>query len=356
MGVTHLMKLINTYAPSSIKKTKMSDYRGKTIAIDAMLLIYRYSIAIRAKGTDLTRSDDKITSHLYAIFNNAISLLKAGIVPIYVFDGKSPQIKQDTLKLRKNKKIKSEEHYKQETDPEEKIKYFKRTFGITSMMIKGSQELLDYLGLPYIQAPFEADSQSSAMAMDSRVNIYGVVSEDMDHLPFGCPYLLRNFSQKKEIIEIKLKEVLNSFNYTHEEFIDLCILVGTEYCCTIKGLGYETAYKEYTKIKNMPRFIEHLHKLNKQSEKDGKSSKYVIPKNFLKKWRDAKKYYLEAKVIDPSELNLTWSMPQSDALLSFMVGENEFSRKNISNKINELKFLYNKSIYIKNAYKESNIT
>jgi flap endonuclease-1 len=347
MGVTNLMKLINKYAPSSVNKKKIKDYKGKIIAIDAILLIYRYSIAIRNKGSDLTRSDNKITSHLHAIFYNARSLLKEGILPVYVFDGKPPKIKKDTIKLRKEKKKKSEQQYEEQQDPQEKIKYFKRTFGITDDMIMSSFELLDYLGLPYIQSPGEADSQSSALAMDKRINVFGVASEDMDHLPFGSPYLLRNFSQKKEIKEINLKKMLNILKLTHEEFIDICILIGTEYCCTIKGLSYTKAYEEYVKIKNMPRFIEHLNNINKKNMEKGKKQLYTIPDNFLDKWRETKQYYLEAQVIDPVELNIKWNPPQRDALLNFMVGENEFNRKNISNHINELKILHNKFSYKK---------
>ena len=97
----------------------------------------------------------------------------------------------------------------------------------------------------------------------------------------------------------------------------------------------------------MPRFIQHLKTLNKKSQQNGGAEKYTIPEDFLDKWKEAKKYYLEAMVADPSELNVKWNSPQRDALINFMVGENEFNRDIISGHVNELKILHNRYRKIK---------
>jgi flap endonuclease-1 len=353
MGIPRLMKLIQAHAPSAITTKQIKDYRGKRLAIDIMLMLYKSSIAIRNNGYDLTRSDGEVTSHIHSIFYNTRAMLKNGIIPTYVFDGKSPLIKRETLKQRKNRKDKAVNELKriskEETpDKEKQIKQFKRTFEVTSSMIYNTKKLLSYLGIPYIQSPGEADSQSSALAMDKNTLIYGVVSEDMDHLPFGSPFLLRNFSHKKDIMEISLKEILRNFNLTHDEFIDLCILVGTEYCITIKGLGHETAYSEYKKFKNIPKLIKHLQIINKEQIKKGKNPKYIIPVDYIKQWSKAKKYYLEAKVKQPDKIITKWVSPQRDALIEFLINENEF--KNAEDHIDELLLIYNDSI-LHNGFK-----
>ena len=346
------MKLIENYEPSAKKIKKITDYRGKKIAFDAVLYLHKHGIAIRGKGSDLKRSDGVTTSHLHILFNNTRSILKNGILPIFVFDGKYPEIKINTIKSRKNRKLKAQQQLDKlnlisNEMTEEKIKYFKRTFSVTTKMMRDCQILLTYLGIPYVQSPGEADPQSSALAIDRSVGIYGVASEDMDHLPFGTPYLLRNFSNKKDIKEICLSKVLKELDLSHEEFIDICILMGTDYCCTIRGLGYEFAYKTYKKFRNMKKFINHIKSIK---TKNG-LFKYKVPENYLDNWIKAKKYYLEATVNEPRKINLDWNMPHRDVLLEYLVNENEFNKSKLSKKINEIMLIYKDSLLHKGVGK-----
>ena len=56
------------------------------------------------------------------------------------------------------------------------------------------------------------------------------------------------------IIEIKLDEVLSGLGLTMDEFVDLCILCGCDYCERIEGIGCIKAYqliKEYKTIEKV---------------------------------------------------------------------------------------------------------
>lgn len=62
----------------------------------------------------------------------------------------------------------------------------------------------------------------------------------MDSLTYGTPLLIKNliFQQKKTNIKIKeihLEQLLHQLNLTMNQFIDLCILLGCDYCDSIKG-------------------------------------------------------------------------------------------------------------------------
>lgn len=47
--------------------------------------------------------------------------------------------------------------------------------------------------------------------------VYGVCSDDMDCLTFGCNVLIKGIRTKKDpVIEILLNEVLKEFEYTME--------------------------------------------------------------------------------------------------------------------------------------------
>ena len=48
------------------------------------------------------------------------------------------------------------------------------------------------MGLPWMQAPFEADAQCAALCLYGKV--YGVISEDRDVLAFRSPITINNFS------------------------------------------------------------------------------------------------------------------------------------------------------------------
>mgnify|MGYP000545107807 CR=1 FL=1 len=61
---------------------------------------------------------------------------------------------------------------------EEKIKYFKRSVVITRIQLDECRELLTLMGVPYIDAPEEADSQCAWLAKKGLVD--AVLTEDMD--------------------------------------------------------------------------------------------------------------------------------------------------------------------------------
>jgi flap endonuclease-1 len=66
----------------------------------------------------------------------------------------------------------------------------------------------------------------------------------MDCLTFGSSFMLRGFNSKKEpLTQIDLKIMLQDFEMTMDEFIDLCILCGCDYTKNIGGIGPARAFK-----------------------------------------------------------------------------------------------------------------
>ena len=75
-----------------------------------------------------------------------------------------------------------------------------------------------------------------------------VVTEDMDTLAFGCPQMIRTCLdpsiKRSDIISvIDLTKVLSDFKMTYDQFIDMCILCGCDYCPNIPRIGNKTALK-----------------------------------------------------------------------------------------------------------------
>ena len=131
MGIKNFNKLLKDYVPKDMKEYNLNHYSDKLIAIDSSLILYQYISALRNSGKDLTDDNNKTTSHIFAILQNLIYFISKGIKPIYVFDGKAPELKKETLEKRKQDKEKAKEKQKLSKTKEEEIKYYKRSVYIT---------------------------------------------------------------------------------------------------------------------------------------------------------------------------------------------------------------------------------
>jgi flap endonuclease-1 len=257
MGIKDLNKFLKKYNPSCLISTKISDYKNKTIAIDTSLIIYKYIAAMRKTGKDLTSPDGRITSHLLGILNLTTKLLNYKITPVFIFDGKPPAIKKNTLKKRYDmKKLAEEKLENNELTPEQKISYFMQSTRITSDIINDAKELLETCGIPFVQAPEEADPQCVSL-LENKL-IYAVATEDMDLLTFKCERLLKNFFSNKddEIIEINYNKMIEGLKLDKGQFLDLCILLGCDYLPTLPGLGLVKSYSYIKKYKSIEKIID----------------------------------------------------------------------------------------------------
>ena len=99
------------------------------------------------------------------------------------------------------------------------------------------KKLLRLLGLPIIESPSEAEAQCAQLCKEGLV--YGTATEDMDGLTFGSPRLVRNLTSgsTEKVKEYVLEKVLNGLGLNQKQFIDLGILMGCDYCESIKGIG-----------------------------------------------------------------------------------------------------------------------
>jgi len=89
------------------KEIELSELKGKVVAIDAFNTLYQFLTTIRQPdGTPLMDSNKNVTSHLSGLFYRNINLMQEGIKPIYVFDGKPPELK--LIEIGRRKKAKEE--------------------------------------------------------------------------------------------------------------------------------------------------------------------------------------------------------------------------------------------------------
>jgi len=255
------------------KEIKLSDLKGKTLAIDAFNTLYQFLTTIRQPdGTPLMDKNGDVTSHLSGLFYRNINLLQEGIKPVYIFDGIPPELKQKEIENRKAAKKMAEEKYteaKEKEDIEGMRKYSGRFVKITDKIIQQSKELLEALGIPVVQAPSEGEAEAAVLARSGKV--WAAASQDYDAILYGAPYLVRNLTSAKrkkmpsglyleinpELIEFQT--VVRELEIDKDQLICLAILVGTDYNPGgVKGLGQKRALEIVQKYKYPVDIFKHV--------------------------------------------------------------------------------------------------
>ncbi len=326
MGIKNMLKFLNKNFPNSIRKIDTNDFNKKYIAIDISILLYQVIIAIRNSGADMINNQGEISSHILGLFNKTINLLKMNIIPIYVFDGKPPEFKTKTINNRKEFKQKATDKLNEELTEDEKIKYFKRTVYISKKQIDECMELLDLMGIPYIVAPEEADSQCAELVKSGLAD--GVLTEDMDIMTFGATKIYRNLtSYNKDKYMILMEDVLNELKLNYDQFVDLCLLFGCDYCDLVSSqLKVEdrskTIYDYYIKCKNIPDTLNNM-------KKDGLyvfNTDYSVYKN----------YFLNPPVTKISNSGIKINLCSREKLEKLLVSKYGLVKMKIQNKMNFL--------------------
>ena len=343
MGIKNMLKFLNTNYPQLIKKISVNDFQGEKIAIDISILLYQVIIAIRNSGADMMNQQGDVTSHILGLFNKTIILLKMNILPIYVFDGKPPAFKEKVIQNRRNIKQRALNKLSDtELSESDKIKYFKRTVTISKKQIDECKELLTLMGIPYVMAPEEADSQCAQLVKEGIAN--SVLTEDMDILTFGAGTIYRNLaSYKKEQLKIDLSEILSTLDLTYDQFIELCILFGCDYTDKIIDVNPDTLYKYYHMNKNMNNTMIALYK-NKiiQCNKTEKDISLICDNFHL-----YKDYFLNPPV--QKNTTICFTKPNINELSKLLVSKYGLVKMKIQSKLN---FLGMKQLSIPSYYED----
>ena len=249
MGIRNLNKyLLNHCSKNSIEKVHISIIKDQVIVIDTSIYLYKF------------RSCEKLHENFYKM----ITLFhKYNITPIFIFDGKPPVEKMDTLHKRRIIKNEAESKYnllnnELETitndDEKEKIiqemeKLKQQFVRISDNDVKSIKEIIKAYGVHYYDAIGEADKEC-ALIMD-RTNCYACMSDDMDMFIYGCRRVIRHFNLDNETFLLyNMDGILKDLNMSLCIFKQITILSGTDYNIYDNQTSlFETLkwYKEYKK-------------------------------------------------------------------------------------------------------------
>ncbi|MEM2083453.1 MAG: flap endonuclease-1 [Nitrososphaerota archaeon] len=328
MGV----KIREIIPPEAIATIELENLNGKAIAFDAYNILYQFLSIIRSQdGKPLMDSKGRITSHLSGLFFRTINFIEKGIKPVFVFDGRPPELKRVTVEEREEIRKEAEALYKEYLEKgeiEEARKYAIRSAQLNEEIINSAKKLIELMGNPCIQAPSEGEAQAAYLALKG--DVYASASQDMDSLLFGSPRLVRNLSivgkrrlpGKKAYVEVKpeiiyLDKMLNVLKINRKELIDIGILVGTDYAEGIYGIGPKKALKLIKEYGSIEKVLEIQ-----------KASLSIDPSII----RDI---FLNPKVTD--NYSIEWHEPNYDGIIKFLCDEHDFSIERVQNALDKLK-------------------
>ncbi|CAJ0571256.1 unnamed protein product, partial [Mesorhabditis spiculigera] len=329
MGIKDLSKVIKEHAPNAITEHEMKNYFGRKVAIDASMALYQFLIAVRQDGSQMQNEAGEVTSHLMGMFYRTIRMIDNGIKPVYVFDGKPPDLKSGELEKRKERRDEAEKllaEAKEKGDAEAADKFERRLVRVTKDQNEEVKRLLRLMGVPVVEAPCEAEAQCAALAKAGKV--YGAATEDMDALTFGASVLLRHmtFSEAKKmpIKQFNLEAAMKGLNLSREEFVDLCIMLGCDYCPTIRGIGPKRAIELIRQYKSIDSVLENID-----------TKKYAVPEDW--NYARARELFLNPEVADPATVELVWKDPDVEGVVAYMCGEKNFNEDRIRSSLAKMK-------------------
>lgn len=226
MGIKNLNKyLYDTCSKKSIRKIDMVDMRGKTIVIDTSIYIYKY-----LKENKLEQNFSKMIQ----------SFLKHQIRPIFIFDGKTPLRKLETVKERSRVKKEAEMEYNKLKDSNcsgysnKLIELKKKFVRVQNDDITMLKELMKSYRVEVIQCEWESDSTCAEFV--KKRHAWACMSDDLDMLVYGCERIIRDFSINSFSAQLYLlSNILNEIKLSMNTFRDIMVLSGTDYSGDFDG-------------------------------------------------------------------------------------------------------------------------
>ena len=279
MGIKNLNKFLRDKFEDIFIPIHLSEYAYKKVAIDISLYIYKYKAICGDKW-------------LSAFIKLISSLRRNEIHCVFIFDGEAPKEKNiEREKRREDKEKLSNYIYALEealdnyhktnlVDPillklynqrekspkrllgkkeskldivwlEEKIRLKRnQIIDIGPHDFDYTRELFDILKVPYITAIGEAEKMCSKLCIDGLVD--AVLSEDTDVLAYGALNFMSKIDTYNDTcLLINYDHLLAVIDISQEQFLDLCIMCGTDYNQNIPKVGVHTAFKHLLNYKNI---------------------------------------------------------------------------------------------------------
>ncbi|GIR80730.1 MAG: endonuclease [Methanobacteriota archaeon] len=244
----------------------LSDLRGERVAIDVFLNAYQFLTSLTGPDGRPLSHDGRVTAHLYGFLDRASSLIAHGIDPVFIFDGRPHDLKRETLKDRRERKNVARRKWEaavEVNDMASAKKLGPQIAEYTPNMVEDTKRLFDLMGVTWVDAPMEAEGAAAVLC--GRGEVSAVASQDWDTLLYGSPTMIRNltahgtrkFGRVLSAERIELDETLETLGIDMHQFVDLGIMIGTDFHPGFRGVGPKTGLKLIRNFQTLEKVAEH---------------------------------------------------------------------------------------------------
>ncbi|NXR68534.1 GEN endonuclease, partial [Rhadina sibilatrix] len=224
MGVTNLWQILEPVR----QPVNLSSLRGKTLAVDLSLWVCEAQTVKKMVGV-VTKP------HLRNLFFRFSFFTSMGIKLVFVMEGEAPRLKADTMSKR------SEMRY----GPSKKSGAVRTGRSVFKAMLKECLELLECLGVPWVQAAGEAEAMCAYLNAKGLVD--GCITNDGDVFLYGAETVYRNFAMNAKdphLDSYTMSSIKEKLGCDRESLIGLAVLLGCDYLPKgVPGVGKEQALK-----------------------------------------------------------------------------------------------------------------
>lgn len=319
-----------------IHRVGLKGVRGKTLAVDALNAIYQFLALIRLPGGEPFRdARGRVTSHLIGLSTRYTRLMQEYDCRfIFVFDGPPHPLKARELERRRRQRERSLAEWREALREGDLAKAFSKavtTARVDDYIISSSKRLLELMGVPFIDAPHDAEAQAAYLV--ERGDAWAANTLDWDYLLYGGARMVRyitltgfewlpsrGVARRLSPELVVLEEVLRSLGVTRRQLVEIAILVGTDYNEGVRGIGPRRALKlikAYGSIERLPRHIRE-----------------ELPDN----WRAVEEVFMNPPV--RRDYKIVFRDPDLEGLYSFLVEEHSFSPRRARLVVERLEKVY----------------
>ena len=314
------------------EQTNLKALAGKRVGIDAFLTAFQFLTTMRDRspqgdGMPLKDDNGNPVSHLMGFLHRTATLLAAGIKPVYIFDGTSPELKADEMAARRERRLEAEAVHKEAMEAGDFAlaqKMAARIMHYSPQMVEETQQLLDLMGVPWVTAAAEGEAQAAVMAAKGQLDV--VATQDWDALLYGSPVLVRNlmddgtkrYGRVVHAQSINLNHMLKETGLSREQLVDLAIMIGTDYHPGIKGIGPKTGLK----------LIKQHGTLEAVCEAKGQD----VPERLA----EIREIFLNHPAVDVDDSDLAQGHVDRKGLIRFLQEERQFSQRRMDQAFEKL--------------------
>ncbi|KAM5253708.1 flap endonuclease GEN homolog 1 isoform 1-T5 [Hipposideros larvatus] len=224
MGVNELWQILEPVK----QHIHLHSLGGKTIAVDLSLWVCEAQTVKKMMGT-------VVKPHLRNLFFRISYLTLMDVKLVFVMEGEPPKLKAEVISKRNQIRYgPSEKTWSQKTGRS----HFKS-------VLRECLELLECLGVPWVQAAGEAEAMCAYLNASGYVD--GCLTNDGDAFLYGAQTVYRNFTMNTKDPHVDcytISSIRSNLGLDRDALVGLAILLGCDYLPKgVPGVGKEQALK-----------------------------------------------------------------------------------------------------------------